>query len=118
MPAASGAKGDIVLSAPTDSINDILDVLTKDDYEGESRELSGPPQTSALIVRTIGKNQTTREFTPTTNGLILHFFGEISAGAGSAKRLFVHFLAPANARTDMMRLMRYLPLRNAPPPTF
>ena len=64
MPAASGAKGDIVLSAPTESINDILDVLTKDDYEGESRELSGPPQTSALIVRTIGKNQTTREFTP------------------------------------------------------
>ena len=57
MPAASGAKGDIVLSAPTDSINDILDVLTKDDYEGESRELSGPPQTSALIVLTIGKTR-------------------------------------------------------------
>ena len=72
MPAASGAKGDIVLSAPTESINDILDVLTKDDYEGEFRELSGPPQTSALIVRTIGKNQTTREFTPHGSELILH----------------------------------------------
>jgi hypothetical protein len=43
MPAASGAKGDIVLSTPTDSTNDILDVLTKDDYEREFRELSGPP---------------------------------------------------------------------------
>jgi hypothetical protein len=31
MPAASGAKGDIVLLAPTDGIDDILDVLTKDD---------------------------------------------------------------------------------------
>jgi hypothetical protein len=56
MPTASGAKGYIVLSAPTDGINDILDVLTKDDYEGELRELSGPEQTSALIVRTIGEN--------------------------------------------------------------
>jgi len=72
MPAASGAKGDIVLSAPTDSVNDILDVLTEDDYEGESRELSGPSQTSALIVRTIWKNQTTREFTPGWSDLILH----------------------------------------------
>jgi hypothetical protein len=49
MPTAAGAKGDIVLSAPTDSINDILDVLTKDDYEGELRELSGPEETSTLI---------------------------------------------------------------------
>src|SRR5919202_6777981 len=98
MPTAAGAKGDIVLSAPTDSINDILDVLTIDDYEGELRELSGPEETSALIVRTIGKNQTTREFTPTTNRLILHFFCEISAGSGSVKRLFVHFLVPAKAR--------------------
>jgi len=73
MPAASGAKGDIVLSAPTDSINDILDVLTKDDYEGERRELSGPEDTSALIVRAIGKNQTSCEFTPTVSELILHF---------------------------------------------
>jgi hypothetical protein len=72
MPTAAGAKGDIVLPAPTDSINDILDVLTKDDYEGERRELSGPKETSALIVRTIGVNQTTCEFTPATNGLILH----------------------------------------------
>ena len=44
MPAASGAKGDIVLSAPTDGIDDILDVLTEDDYEGEFRELSGQPR--------------------------------------------------------------------------
>jgi len=72
MPAASGAKGDIVLSAPTDSINDILDVLTEDDYEGEFRELSGPPHTSALIVRAIGKNQTSCEFTPRGSELILH----------------------------------------------
>ena len=72
MPAASGAKGDIVLAAPTDSINDILDVLTKDDYEGEFRELSGPTQTSALIVRAIGKNQTSCEFAPHVNELILH----------------------------------------------
>ena len=72
VPTASGAKGDIVLSAPTDSINDILDVLTKDDYEREFRELSGPTQTSALIVRAIGKNQTTREFTPRGSDLILH----------------------------------------------
>jgi hypothetical protein len=73
MPTAAGAKGYIVLSAPTDSINDILDVLTKDDCEGERRELSGPEETSALIVRAIGKNQTTREFTPTGSELILHF---------------------------------------------
>ena len=73
MPAASDAKGDIVLSAPTESIDGILGVLTEDDYEGEFRELSGPPQTSALIVRTIGKNQTTREFTPHGSELILHF---------------------------------------------
>ena len=72
MPAASGAKGDIVLSAPTDSIDDILDVLTKDDYKGKRRELSGPTQTSALIVRAIGKNQTSREFTPRGSELILH----------------------------------------------
>ena len=72
MPAAAGAKGDIVLSAPTESINDILDVLTKDDYEGEFRELSGPPQTSALIVWAIGKNQTSCEFTPTVSEIILH----------------------------------------------
>jgi len=56
MPTASGAKGYIVLSAPTDSINDILDVLTEDDYEGERRELSSPENTSALIVGTIGEN--------------------------------------------------------------
>jgi hypothetical protein len=73
MPAASGAKVDIVLSAPTDSIDYILDVLTKVDYEGGFRELSGPPQTSALIVRTIGKNQTTRESTLRGSELILHF---------------------------------------------
>jgi hypothetical protein len=72
MPAASGAKGDIVLSAPTESINDILDVLTKVDHEGEVRELSGPTQTSALIVRAIGKNQTSCEFTPHVSELILH----------------------------------------------
>jgi hypothetical protein len=72
MPTAAGAKGDIVLSAPTDSINDILDVLTKDDYEGELRELSGPEETSALIVRAIGENQTSCEFTPTVSELILH----------------------------------------------
>jgi hypothetical protein len=72
MPAASGAKSDVVLSAPTDGIDDVLDVPTKDDQEGEFRELSGPPQTSALIVRTIGKNQTTREFTPRGSELILH----------------------------------------------
>ena len=72
MPTAAGAKGDIVLSAPTDSINDVLDVLTEDDYEGECRELSGPTQTSALIVRTIRKNQTSCEFTPTVSELILH----------------------------------------------
>jgi hypothetical protein len=46
-----------VLSVPTESINYILDVLTEDDYEGEFRELSGPPQTSALIVWTIGKTR-------------------------------------------------------------
>jgi hypothetical protein len=63
MPTAASAKGDIVLSAPTDSINDILDVLTEDDYEGKCRELSGPEDTSAPIVRTIGENQATREFT-------------------------------------------------------
>ena len=73
MPAASGAKGDIVLSAPTESIDDILDALTKDDYEGELRELSGPEETSALVVRAIGKNQTSCEFTPTGSELILHF---------------------------------------------
>jgi hypothetical protein len=73
MPAASGAKGDIVLSAPTESIDDILDALTKDDYEGEFRELSGPTQTSALIAWTIGKNQTIREFTPHGSKIILHF---------------------------------------------
>jgi hypothetical protein len=56
MPTAAGAKGDIVLSAPTDSINDVLDVLTIDDYEGELRKLPGPKETSTLIVRTIGKN--------------------------------------------------------------
>jgi hypothetical protein len=72
MPAASGAKGDIVLSAPTESINDILDVLTKDDQEGELRELSGPPQTSALIVWAIWINQTSCEFTPHGSELILH----------------------------------------------
>ncbi len=72
MPTAAGAKGDIVLSAPTDSINDILDVLTKDDYEGERRELSGPEDTGALIVRAIGKNQPSREFTPTVSEIILH----------------------------------------------
>jgi hypothetical protein len=72
MPTAAGAKGDIVLSAPTDSIDDILDVLTKDDYEGELRELSGPEETSALIVRAIGKNQTSCEFTLTVSELILH----------------------------------------------
>src|SRR5215212_381168 len=72
MPTAAGAKGDIVLSAPTESINDILDVLTKDDYEGERRELPGPEETSALIVRTIGVNQTTREFTLSASELILH----------------------------------------------
>jgi hypothetical protein len=72
MPAASGAKGDIVLSAPTDSVNDILDVLTEDDYEGEFGELSGPTQTGALVVRAIGKNQTSREFIPTDSELILH----------------------------------------------
>jgi hypothetical protein len=72
MPAASGAKGDIVLSAPTESINDILNVLTKGDYKGEVRELSCPTQTSALIVRAIGKNQTSCEFTPTVSELILH----------------------------------------------
>jgi hypothetical protein len=72
MPTAAGAKGDIVLSAPTDSINDVLDVLTEYDYEGKRRELSGPEDTSALIVRTIGKNQTSREFTPAVSELILH----------------------------------------------
>jgi hypothetical protein len=72
MPTAAGAKGDVVLSAPTDSIDDVLDVLTKDDYEGEFRELSGPPQTSALIVRAIGINQTSCEFTPHVSELILH----------------------------------------------
>jgi len=56
MPTAAGAKGYIVLSAPTDRIDDILDVLTKDDYEGERRELSGPEKTGTLIIRTIGKN--------------------------------------------------------------
>jgi len=82
MPTASGAKGYIVLSAPTDSVNDILDVLTEDDYEGERRELSSPEDTSALIVGTIGENQATREFTPAGSGLILRFFGKSSAGAG------------------------------------
>ncbi len=72
MPTAAGAKGDIVLSAPTHGIDDVLDVLTEDDYEGERRELSGPPQTSALVVRAIGKNQTSCEFTPTVSELILH----------------------------------------------
>jgi len=72
MPTAAGAKGDIVLSAPTDSINDILDVLTKDDYEGERRELSGPEDTRSLIVRAIGKNQSTREFAIPASELILH----------------------------------------------
>jgi len=110
MPTAAGAKGDIVLSAPTNSIDDILDVLTEYDYEGELRELSGPKETSTLIVRTIGENQTTCEFTPTASGLILHFVGEISSGAGSVKRLFVHFLVPAKARIDLMRFMRYLPV--------
>jgi hypothetical protein len=56
MPTASGAKGYIVLSAPTEGINHILDVLTEDDYEGELRELSSPGETSALIVGTIGEN--------------------------------------------------------------
>jgi hypothetical protein len=56
MPTAAGAKGDIVLPAPTDRINDILHVLTKDDYEGERRELSSPEKTGTLIIRTIGKN--------------------------------------------------------------
>jgi len=56
MPAASGAKGDIVLSAPTESIDDVLDVLTEDDYEGKFGELSGPTQPSALIVRAIGED--------------------------------------------------------------
>ena len=72
MPTAAGAKGDIVLSAPTDSINDILDVLTKDDYEGELRELPGPEETSVLIVWAIWKNQTTREFSLSGSKLILH----------------------------------------------
>jgi hypothetical protein len=72
MPAASGAKRDIVLSAPTESVDDILDGLTKNDYEGEFRELSGPTQTSALIAWTIGKNQTTREFTTQGSDVILH----------------------------------------------
>ena len=72
MPTAAGAKGDIVLSAPTHSIDDVLDVLTEDDYEGERRELSGPEDTSALIVRAIGKNQASCEFTPTVSELILH----------------------------------------------
>jgi hypothetical protein len=78
MPTAAGAKGDIVLSAPTDSIDDILNVLTKDDYEGELRELSGPEETSALIVRTIGENQTTRELTPSASELIMHFYAPFS----------------------------------------
>jgi hypothetical protein len=56
MPTAAGAKGDIVLPAPTARINDILDVLTKDDCEGERRELSSPEKTGTLIIRTIGKN--------------------------------------------------------------
>jgi hypothetical protein len=56
MPSAASAKGDIVLSAPPDCIDDILDVLTEDDYEWKLRELSGPEETGALIVRTIGKN--------------------------------------------------------------
>jgi hypothetical protein len=72
MPTAAGAKGDVMLSAPTHSVNDILDVLTKDDYEGERRELSGPEDTSALIVRAIGKNQTSCESTLTVSELILH----------------------------------------------
>jgi hypothetical protein len=72
MPTAAGAKGYIVLSTPTDSINDILDVLTKDDYEGELRELPGPEETSALIVWAIWKNQTTREFSLSSSKLILH----------------------------------------------
>jgi hypothetical protein len=72
MPTAAGTKGDIVLSAPTDSIDNVLDVLTKDDYEGERRELSGPQDTSALVIRAIGKNQTSCEFTPTVSELILH----------------------------------------------
>jgi hypothetical protein len=109
MPTAAGAKGYIVLSAPTNSIDDILDVLTKDDYEGELRELSGPKETSTLIIRTIGINQTTCEFTAPASGLILHFFGEISSGAGSVKRLFAHFLALP--RSAAVCLMRYLPCR-------
>jgi len=72
MPAASGAKGDIVLSAPTDGIDDVLDVLTEYDYEGKFGELSGPTQTSALVVRAIRINQTSREFTPRGSDLILH----------------------------------------------
>jgi hypothetical protein len=72
MPTAAGAKGYIVLSTPTDSIDDILDVLTKDDYEGERRELPGPEETRALIVRTIWKNQTPREFCLSGSKLILH----------------------------------------------
>jgi hypothetical protein len=70
-----------MLSAPTDGINDISDVLTEDDHEGERRELSGPQETSALIVRTIGKSQTTREFTAAASELILHFFGKSGPGA-------------------------------------
>jgi hypothetical protein len=80
MPTASGAKGDIVFSAPTDSINDILDVLTKNDDAGKPRELSGPAQTSTLIVRTIGKNETTGEFCPTGSLLTICFFRKSSEG--------------------------------------
>ena len=72
MPSAAGAKGYIVLSTPTDSINDILDVLTKDDYEGELRELPGPEETSVLVVWAIWKNQTTREFSLSGSELIVH----------------------------------------------
>jgi hypothetical protein len=72
MPTAAGAKGHIVLLAPTNSIDDIPDVLTKDDYEGECRELPGPEETSALVVRAIWENQTTREFGLSGSELILH----------------------------------------------
>ncbi|GHO61487.1 hypothetical protein KSC_003790 [Ktedonobacter sp. SOSP1-52] len=62
MPTASCPKGDIVFSTPTKRIHDILHVLTKDDDEGELRELPSPAQTSAVIVRAIGKDETPCQF--------------------------------------------------------
>ncbi|GHO57868.1 hypothetical protein KSB_63430 [Ktedonobacter robiniae] len=64
MPTASCPKCDIVFSAPTESIHDILRVLTKNDDEGELRELSGPAQTSAVIIRAIGKYETPCQLGP------------------------------------------------------